>query len=220
VLAAAMGVLLSAGPAAGRGTQFVSRPEAGQPREGQPVVLHGHAHGAPHGALILLQGKGLGGWRTLGRVPLHGLSFTITWHPRAGGQEQEIRFALAGPRGRVLAAGGARQVLVGQAPVLCLAPPLPAIPPGEGAIVGGVYINGGPAPGVRACSEAAGTVVEALNAAGAVVGSQTVSQKRSYAFQLPPGSYTLRTGGANYCSGQAVVTAGKITHADTECQVP
>lgn len=120
----------------------------------------------------------------------------------------------------MLAAGGAQPVLVGQAPVLCLEPQLLVLGPAEGMIVGGVYIDGGPPPGIHACSEGTGTVVDVMGANGAVVASQTVSEKQSYVFRLAPGSYTLRTEGANHCTAQAVVKAGHVTHADTECAVP
>jgi|GEM_PF-6988548 len=221
-LAALAVITVTLAPAALAATHpapVISEPVAGQAREGQPLVLHGHVRNAPRGAYVELQASAGAGWRTLARVPLRGGAFAITWHPRAGGLQRMIRFALAGPRGRLLLAGRAQQELVGQAPVLCVEPATPVLAPGEGAIIGGVYIDGGPAPGVHACSEGTGTVVEVLNSSGAVLASQTVSEKQSYVFQLPPGSYTLRTQ-ANYCSGQALVKAGLLTHADTECAVP
>ncbi len=181
-------------------------------------MLHGRVLGAPGGATVLLQTSGPEGrWETVARVSLRGRGFAVTWHPVAGAGLSRIRFALQGHRGRLLAVGRARQVLVGRAPVLCLEATVGALTPGDGAIVGGVYVNGGPAPGIHDCS---GGTVNVLDPAGSVVASQTVSEKQSYVFELPPGSYELREAGAGYCRGEAVVTAGKVTHADTECDVP
>lgn len=220
VVAVAIAVLCFSGAAAGRGGTFVSQPPIGQAIEGTPLVLHGHLRGAPRAATVLLQGKQLeAGWHTLARASVHGSSFAVTWHPRADPGSWMIRFALVGRHGSLITTGRVRQVLVGRAPVLCGEPTTPVLSPGDGAIVGGVYIDGGPAPGVHEC-QAAATVVNVLDSGGAVVASQTVADDQSYAFQLPPGSYELRSAGSFGCTGQAVVKAGQVTHADTECPVP
>jgi len=197
---------------------FVSRPQAVLPREGHPLLLRGRVRGAPRGAIVLLQAERSGGWRTLARLRLRGSLFAIEWHPLA--EERVIRFAVASPRGRVVVVGGARRVSVGSGPMACRQAEVPPLNPGEGAIVGGVYVIGGVPPGVDFCGGGGRTVVDVLSSSGAVVASQPDSFGQSYVFDVPPGSYQLRIAGVDYCRGEAAVSAGAVTYADIECPVP
>jgi len=54
--------------------------------------------------------------------------------------------------------------------------------------------------------------------AGATVATETVSARRSYVFVVPPGSYRLST--PSFCFGEALVTAGRVSRADTVCSIP
>lgn len=107
----------------------------------------------------------------------------------------------------MLAATAPQSLLVGPAPEPCATPTVPTgLPPGDGVIVGGVYILGGPAPGLDACSGAPYTVT-LTEASGAAVLTQQVSA----------GSYKLSDG---HCFGGATVTAGSVIEANTDCDVP
>jgi hypothetical protein len=59
-----------------------------------------------------------------------------------------------------------------------------------------------------------------LESAAGVITTETVTERKSYVFLVTPGTYTLFVGRPGLCSGSAVVTAGKVTHADTVCPVP
>jgi hypothetical protein len=91
------------------------------------------------------------------------------------------------------------------------------IPVGDGWIEGGVYIEGGPFPGIYEC-EGQPYRIDAETSSGTVVASQQVAAGHSYTLApVPAGSYKLR---ANGCFGSATVIAGKGTTANTNCLVP
>jgi hypothetical protein len=211
-------------------------------RQGQKVLIKGEVRGAvvvpppcsaACTALMELQGRrGVGPWRTgsfevLARTACCGQHqrFAITWWvPRklALG-ELSLRVAAvyptASPDRRTLAATAPSASFGGQAPVYCAPPVAPAvnIPAGDGWIVGGAYIEGGPAPGIDLCESQAYSVT-ALNQGGAVLASQHVAGGHSYALVVPAGTYELK---AKPCgSGSATVRAGQQTRADAVCAVP
>jgi hypothetical protein len=107
---------------------------------------------------------------------------------------------------------------VGPAFVRCSAPVPPAIniPAGDGWIVGGLYDEGGPFPGIDECSSS-GYTITATVADGTVAATQTVAGGHSYTLVVPAGKYTLN---ARFCRGQATVTAGRQTAANTICAFP
>jgi hypothetical protein len=117
-----------------------------------------------------------------------------------------------------LAVTSRSQTFVGSAAVYCKPPVPPAvnIPPSDGWIVGGLYEQGGPFPGILECSGAAYTVT-AVNSSGTVRASQSVARRHSYTLVVPAGHYTLTSGG---CRGTATVRAGRQTKADTYCDLP
>ncbi len=98
--------------------------------------------------------------------------------------------------------------------VLCSPSANTPLPSGDGAIVGGEYVPGGPAGAPEQCSPAAYTVVATDNT-GAVVATQQVAGGHSYRFVLPVGGYTLTAG---QCIAGALVSNGQVTHADIRCQ--
>jgi hypothetical protein len=120
--------------------------------------------------------------------------------------------------GKLLAATAPAQTAIGPAAVYCKPPAPPAvnIPAGDGWIVGGLYIEGGPFPGIYECSSQAYTVL-AKNSSGAAAAHENVPGGHSYTLVVPAGNYTLQS---NFCRGSATVTAAKRTRANTYCYVP
>ncbi len=104
-------------------------------------------------------------------------------------------------------------------PEYCPEPQFPSdVPAGDGWIVGGLYLSGGPAPGIFVCQSAPYTIT-VTDATGATVATQQVLDRQSYTFILPSGSYTLTS--ENGCIAEpAVVTAGAQTKANTVCNIP
>jgi hypothetical protein len=184
---------------------------------GTAVVLRGRVSHAPGDSTVDLESRPpVGGrWTVLARgAVVHG-RFAVTWRPRSASFVM-ARVILV-RHARTLARTTPASVLIGAAPVYCAAASPPgSLPPGDGYIVGGVYNVGGPAPGITVCQGEANTVT-VTGASGATVASQAVPAGQSYTFVLPAGTYQLSTG---YCRGQATVTAGAGTHADTVCAVP
>ena len=108
--------------------------------------------------------------------------------------------------------------MVGQAPVYC-APPAPPgqVPPGDGWIVGGLYIDGGSlSRGIHHCAAGEYTIT-VLDQAGNTVATQRVEDGQSYTLVSPAGSYALRSG---FCQAAVTVSAGSESKADTLCYVP
>jgi hypothetical protein len=101
---------------------------------------------------------------------------------------------------------------------LCAAASVPtAVPSGDGWIVGGVYLDGGPFPGIYECLGTAQTVEVFAVASGTLATTVHVPARESYSIVLPAGSYTLQAAG---CHGTATVVAGHATSADTVCNIP
>ncbi len=242
MVAGGLGALATgAAGARARPTIVLSQPLPSVVRQGDQVTVTGRVRGAIivsrpcYGAcfvVVRLESRPMYGtrrksWTILARSFLMGLRsrFVLTWRvpEKLAPGPWSLRVALvyppAAPARRVLAATRPTQAFVGPAPVPC-APPVPPaqnIPPGDGWIVGGLYIEGGPAPGLDECYSASYTVT-ATGPSGAVAASQQVAGGHSYTLVLPAGTYTLKAG----CSvpAQATVTAGRQTTANTACLVP
>ena len=191
-------------------------------RIGDTVTIAGRlAPAPPQRPTIALQGRRLRSWLTLARTrPTHAGRFTLRWHVRDG--------TLTGPlQLRVLALGGGRIVAatqpvtagVGPRVVRCAAPVPPGtdIPAGDGWIVGGLYDEGGPFPGIDQCSSSAYTIT-ATASDGTVAATQAVAGDQSYTLVVPAGTYALSA--SHLCRGQATVTAGQQTVANTICAFP
>jgi len=207
--------LLAAAPAAARRAAPLIRVELPVlVREGEPQLTSGTVAHAPAGSLAALQRQAPSGrWITVASSPVRDGRFTVGW--RAARYDTVMRVLLE--RRRV--AFGATlpsRVLVGPAPRYCAGVVPNAPPAGDGAVQGGVYTDGGPAPGVVECREEPSTLA-AYDAAGMLVAEAPVASGRDYVIDLPPGAYTLRDGA---CAGQATVLAGRVTVADTVCDVP
>jgi hypothetical protein len=213
---AAVCALSAAGATAGRAPVVTVAPPLPQAvRGGATVVVSGRIRNAPAGVAVVLEQKAASGWRVLVRGRIEASRFTLRWRPHAPGLIK-VRAALR-LHSRDLAVSAAGQVVVGQAPVYCAAATPPAsLPAGDGWIGGGVYIDGGPYPGIHACASGDHTVT-VLDRAGNTVATQHVPDGESYAIVLPAGGYTLSSG---FCRGSATVVAGVESQADILCFVP
>jgi hypothetical protein len=183
-------------------------------RLGQAVLVSGTViHPSAH-ARIQLQGRTTAAWHALLTVSFHGNTFTLHWHVRA--RESQLRAVLLSGRHR-FAASAAASLLVGSAVVRCHPAAAPAnLPAGDGWIEGGVYLQGGPAPGIDQCQSTSSTVT-ATSVSGYVLASQNLAGGDGYALVVPAGTYQLRDG---QCTGEATVIAGRRTVTDTDCNFP
>ena len=214
--AALLCVLVAAEAAAGRiPSVSIAPPLPEAVRGGTTLAVSGRVRTPPPGAVVVLERKASSRWRVIVRVPIRRATFTLRWRPSPAGRVT-VRAAL-----RVgdhdVAVSVAAQVVVGQAPVYCAAPAPPEqLPPGDGWVVGGVYIDGGPYPGMHHCA-AGDYTITVLDQAGNTVATQRVADGESYTLVLPAGSYALTSG---FCRAAVTVTAGRETKADTLCHVP
>jgi hypothetical protein len=182
-------------------------------RLGQVVVVAGTVTRRPAHARVRLQGRSGAAWHTLLTVSVHTDSFTLHWHVRA--REFQLRAVLLSGRHRV-ATSAVASLLVGSAIVPCRPAVAPAnLPAGDGWITGGVYLQGGPAPGIDQCQSTSSTVT-ATSVSG-FVASQNLAGGDGYALVVPAGTYQLQDGD---CTGEATVVAGRPTPADTDCDFP
>jgi hypothetical protein len=183
-------------------------------RLGQVVLVSGTVTHPPADSRVQLQGRTTGAWHALLTASFHGEDFTVRWHVRS--RELQLRAALLSG-GHQIATSAAASLLVGSAIVRCHAAPAPAnLPPGDGWIEGGVYLQGGPAPGIDQCQSESSTVT-ATSVGGDVLASQNLAGGDGYALVVPAGSYQLKDG---ECNGEATVIAGRRTVADTDCDFP
>jgi hypothetical protein len=183
-------------------------------RLGQMVTVSGTIAHPPAHARIQLQGRTTAAWHALLTVSVGGEKYMLHWHVRA--TPFQLRAVLLSGR-QPIAASAAASVLVGSAIVRCHPAPAPTeLPAGDGWIDGGVYLQGGPAPGIDQCQSRSSTVT-ATSASGYVVASQDLAGGGGYALVLPAGTYELHDG---ECIGDATVIAGHRTVADTDCDVP
>jgi hypothetical protein len=183
-------------------------------RLGQVVAVSGTATHRPAHARIQLQGRTTAAWHTLLTVSFHSDNFTLHWHVRA--REFQVRAILLSERHRI-ATSAVASVLVGSAIVRCHPAPAPVnLSASDGWIEGGVYLQGGPAPGIDQCQSSSSTVT-AISVGGSVAASQTLAGGDGYALVVPAGTYQLHDG---ECTGNATVIAGRRTVADTDCDFP
>jgi hypothetical protein len=222
VLASGVAMAASGRPVrAGPGPSITARkPLPSVVRIGQRLTVTGRVRLPPRGAQVALQSARGSHWRVLASTTLRRSgAFSLHWRVGQGTAIGPLKLRLTVIReGRLLVAGSSWQSFVGPAAVYCkpAVPPAFAIPAGDGWIVGGVYSQGGPFPGIYRCDDAPYTVT-ATNASGTVVASQNVAALHSYTLVVPAGSYMLASGG---CHGSATVTAGRQTQADTNCDFP
>ncbi len=180
----------------------------------QMVLVSGTVSHPPAHARVQLQGRTSAGWHPLLTVTFAGRSFTLRWRVQA--VAFQLRAVLLSGRHRI-ATSTAASVLVGSAIVRChpAAAPL-SVPVGDGWIEGGVYLQGGPPPGIDQCQSGSSTVT-ASSASGYVVASQNLAGGDGYVLVVPAGTYRLQDG---VCTGGATVIAGHRTVADTDCDFP
>ena len=171
----ALGATAAGAPAAvPRAAITLTRPLPNPVRVGQTVTITGRVRHVPARTKAVLESKRSlrARWRAVARIGLRrGGRFTLRWRiPRNTGP---IFWRVAAIRkGAVLTSTPGRQALIGPAPVYCKPPPPIAqnIPAGDGWIVGGAYIEGGPAPGMYGCVAQPYTVT-ARDGSGTVVAS-------------------------------------------------
>jgi hypothetical protein len=183
-------------------------------RLGQVVAVSGTVNHPPAHARIQLQGHTTAAWHTLLTASSRGDKFTLHWHVQA--REFQLRAVLLSGRRRI-ASSAVASLLVGSAIVRCHPAAAPAdLPAGDGWIEGGIYLQGGPAPGIDQCQSTSSTVT-ATSVNGYVVARQNLAGGDGYALVVPAGTYQLQDG---ECTGEATVITGRRTVADTDCDFP
>lgn len=198
----------------------------------QVVIVSGHARHTPRGTTAALEFIGAQGqkptrWTIVAKAPVRpGGAFTLSWHVKqpTGIPLVDLRVA-AVHGGRTVAASRRVQSAIGPAFVPCKPPTAPAVnvPTGDGWITGGLYIQGGPFPGVDECEGSAYTITATNAQTGAVAATQTVPGGGSYTLVVPAGSYTLSASANTGCPGNSQpvsVTADTQVTTDTYCDVP
>lgn len=180
----------------------------------QAVLVSGTVSHPPAHARIQLQGRTTVAWHALLTVSVSGEDFTLRWHVRSMAFQLRAVLLSGGHR---IATSAVAPLLVGPAIVRCRPAAAPAnLPVGDGWIQGGVYLQGGPAPGIDQCRSDSSTVT-ASSASGYVVASQHLAGGNGYALVVPAGTYQLQDG---ECAGEAKVISGRRTVADTDCDFP
>lgn len=196
----------------------LARPLPDVVRIGDTVTVTGRV--TPARRRVALQALRGQHWVTRVRAwPARDGRFVLRWHLRPRTLTGPDLFRVAElVSGRAVTATRPVTIAVGAAFVRCAAPVPPAIniPAGDGWIVGGLYDEGGPAPGLDECSST-GYTITATASDGTVAATQTVAGGRSYTLVVPAGSYALSS---KFCRGQAAVTAGRQTVANTICAFP
>ncbi len=222
----------------------VALPDSG--RVGSLVEVSGRVLGAPAGSRVALErGSTHGRWDVIALTSISKGRFALSWAPKVPGRIA-LRLAVR-HRGSELATTKTHRmrVLDNPAPAphttpeahptpethqtpeqrqwtpeYCTEPQPPSdVPAGDGWIVGGLYLSGGPAPGIFACQGGPYTIT-VTNATGATVATQQVAGHQSYTFILPSGSYTLKSEGACIAAEPVAVIAGAQTKANTICNIP
>ena len=199
----------------------LTRPMPNPVRVGQVVTIGGQVRHVPSAPRVVLESKRAPRtrWVVVARTrQRRGGLFTLRWRIPSGAGWMLWRVAVV-YKARVLSATPAQQALVGQAPVYCKPPPpiTQNIPAGDGWIVGGDYIEGGPAPGLYECESQAYTVVARTRPARSPRASRSrVSTATCWSSR--PG--TTASGPSTCGFGSATVTSGRRTRADMVCPVP
>jgi hypothetical protein len=247
VFALLVAVLILAAPAAGeepvRVHLAVALPNSG--RVGSLVQVSGRVLGAPAGSRVAPERRSTGGrWDVIALTPISKGRFALSWAPKVGGRVT-LRLAVRHRRHELATTKTHHMTVLDNpapaphttpeahptpethptperrewAPEYCPEPQPPSdVPAGDGWIVGGLYLSGGPAPGIFACQSGPYTIT-VTDATGATVATQQVPGRQSYTFILPAGSYTLKS--ESGCIAEpAVVIAGAQTKANTICNIP
>jgi hypothetical protein len=222
------GAAVNAAP--GRPRVVLAHPLPGVVRQGENVVVEGRVTGdftarpdCPdlRSRLAQLEGRGMAPrsarWRLLGQALFARRSFElyrkVPRRFRKGPLSLQTVIAYVGRR---VAATRPTQSFVGPAPASCALPSPPAnLPAGDGSIVGGASIEGGPFPGISQCESQAYTIT-ATDFSGGVATTEEVPAGHSYTLVVPAGRYTLE---ASSCGMASVVTAGVQTSANAVCPV-
>jgi hypothetical protein len=201
----------------------LAHPLPGVVRQGDHVTVSGHVRGASGHLQIVFESERLTAttWSVLARTRVRGRQrFTLRWDVPTTATTGPLSLRVVAFKARrVVAATAPSQSAIGPATVQCAAPVPPAvdIPVGDGWIEGGVILEGGAFPGIDECQSQPYTVT-ATNAAGRLAATMNVPGGHSYALApLPAGTYALTSGA---CRGQATVTAGQGTTANTYCLYP
>src|SRR5206468_2544950 len=145
----------------------------------------------PAGAKVGLQERPgtSGAWTTVARTRRieHG-SFTLRWTvPQKSGLTLQLR-AVALRHGRVLAASKPQIDPLAPPPTACAPPPKPGmVPLGDGVVQGGLYWEGGPAPGQGPNCWSRAYAVSATDSRGKVMATQEVAAGNGYTLILPAG---------------------------------
>lgn len=196
----------------------LSKPLPSTIRQTDTLLVSGRVSGAGLATRAALQVK-RSTWSVAATAGVSKHRFTISWHVSTSENPGPVSLrVIARNHHGVVARTKAVQAGIGSAPVYCAPPTPPAvdIPAGDGWIVGGRYIEGGPFPGLYQCDSQQYTVT-ATDAGGVVQSTQTVAGGHSYTLVVPAGGYTLTS---DFCRGTATVTAGQQSQADTVCPVP
>jgi hypothetical protein len=226
LLALGAPALITAGPAGAdaghhKHPSIVIREFGGAQHPGDQLSVLGRIRHAPGRTRLALQVRGgtSGPWATVARThPGPGGAFALRWRvPRNSSLTLVLR-VVALRSGHVVARSTQMFEPLAPPPRPCAPPSAPGtLPAGDGAVQGGLYWEGGPAPGRGPNCWSSAYTVTATDSGGAVAASEAVAAGRSYTLVLPAGSYRLT---AENCKGTATVTAGAITHADVVCAYP
>lgn len=216
---AAVAVSAPVASASGRAIVRLSAPVSSLLAAGEHVKIRGRVLDSPRRSQMALEASSSGtGWHVVARAPVRGGRFSLSWLPPAG-RRTTVRLSLR-HAGRLLARSSPVGVSVGPPPQLCPEAHAPAnLPAGDGWVVGGLYDEGGPAPGIFDCVSGPYEIV-AIDDAGNQQGSVKVGGLESYVLVLPPGSYELHNAEDNCFSEEVTVVAGMAVKANTVCQIP
>jgi hypothetical protein len=195
---------------------------------GATIMIAGQVADAPSAGVASLEQSQGGAWRVQARAAIRaGGAFTLEWMPTASGPVT-VRVALRSATGRLLAATASQNTRVLTA--VCAIPQLPQAAPGDGLIVGGLYVAGpyleggalNPTTGKSSltpkplgCDWQPYTVTISGNG---TTQTAAAGANGGYAIAVPAGAYTLTaTYNAETCRGSGTVTAGQQTEIDTYC---
>jgi hypothetical protein len=223
-LAAALAVAL-AGAASAAVLVSLTRPLPATVTVGRTLTVTATVSARAPRTQVVLQTRRGHSWTTVASKPA---AHRVHLRWRVGRRTEpgfaQVRVAVL-RAGRVLASTKPATIAIAAAPILCARPVPPAvnIPAGDGWIEGGLYVEGGPFPGIDDCEKIAYTIV-ATAADGSVAATQPVAAGHSYTLVVPAGAYTLTitdSEGPRACGdGQATVTPGRLTRADAVCAIP
>jgi hypothetical protein len=187
------------------------------------VSIHGQVTGVParRAVRLELRQSGTRPWQTLARATTTaGGRFTVNWHVLAAHPFGPIQLRIAAYKAsRLLAASRPQSSAIGPAFVPCTPAQIPKLllPIGYGLVSGGVYVEGGPYPGVDQCNSQPYRVT-ATNSAGTMTVGPDVAGGHGYWLSLPAGTYTFRA--SSCATAMTTVTAGQRTNVDLVCAVP